>query len=116
MAKRIHSAVSARRRKLQATKQFAFAVAHDASGLPVGLTMFSGRRSLSRDLSVAEIQALVRLLAKTVDISEAQRACGAVRISDLFPVAVGVRRGPDAPSPLRTGVKPRARRPSPVRR
>ena len=116
MDKRIHSAASARRRKLQAAKQFAFAVARDASGLPVALTMFSGRRALSRDLSCADVQALVQLLSETADISEVQRACGVVRISDLFQADARVRLGPDAPSPLRTGVKPRARRPSPVRR
>jgi hypothetical protein len=65
MAKRIHSAVSARRRKLQAAKQVAFAVAHDFSGRPVSLTIFSGRRALSRELSCADAHVLVQLLTQT---------------------------------------------------
>lgn len=53
-----------RRRKLAARAALAFSVAHGADGA-VALTLFSGRRLLSRDLSGVDVQALVLLLTQT---------------------------------------------------
>ncbi len=63
MSTKTKNAVSKRRRKIKAQSLLAFAVIRNASGQPESLTMYSGRRSLTRALSPQITSMLVAALS-----------------------------------------------------
>lgn len=63
MPPKSHKAMSKRRRKIKFQSLIAFAVTRNASGEPEALTVFSGRRALTRALSPKIASMLVAALS-----------------------------------------------------